>query len=281
MRLSDDGMAGIGLRSAHYRALLDERPKVGWLEVHPENYFCGGLHKHYLERARELYPVSFHGVGLSLGSAGPVSSGHLAQLKALVDRFEPVRVSDHAAWSASGNAHLNDLLPLPYNEETLAALCRNIETTQDCLGRTILIENPSTYLAFQNSCMSEPEFLIEAARRTGCGLLLDISNIFVQAHNHGIDPHAYIEAIPLGLVGEFHLAGHSERQFSEASLLIDTHNRPVADAVWPLYEFALRRLGAAPALIEWDQDLPPLRVLADEAQKADGFIRRNAPDAAA
>jgi len=264
--------AGIGLRAAHYRALPEMRPAIGWLEVHPENYFCGGVHTHALAQARELYPVSFHAVGLSLGSAGPVSREHLRQLKILIDRLDPVRVSDHASWSKSGNAHLGDLLPLPYNEESLAALCRNIDATQEALGRQILVENPSSYLAFNASTMQEPEFLVEAARHTGCGLLLDVNNIYVQAHNHGLDAYAYLEAIPRELVGEMHLAGHTERVFENGTLLVDTHNQPVREEVWALYDAAIRRFGPLPTLIEWDKDIPELSVLVAEAQKAEALM---------
>jgi len=275
-------LTGIGLRSAHYKALLDEQPaigwpeigwpEIGWLEIHPENYFCGGVHTHYLGKARERYPVSFHAVGLSLGSSEPVSRNHLQKLKALADRFEPVRISDHASWSASGNAHFNDLLPLPYNQESIETLCRNITITQETLGRTILLENPSTYLGFSESTMGEPEFLVEIARRSGCGLLLDINNIYVQAHNHGSNAYDYLNSIPRGLVEEIHLAGHMQRQFSHGTLLIDTHNQPVCDGVWDLYRAALHRFGGVPTLIEWDKDIPALDVLAGEAKKAETIL---------
>jgi uncharacterized protein len=268
MRDSSESIAGIGLRSGHYAALLEQKPAIGWLEVHPENYFCGGVHLHMLGKARELYPVSFHAVGLSLGSDHPVDAQHLRQLKTLVDRFDPVRVSDHASWSASGNAHLNDLLPLPYNEESLIALCRNIDVTQRVLGRQILIENPSTYVAFNHSTLSEAQFLVEAASLTGCGLLLDVNNIYVQAHNHGFDAYDYIEQIPRVLVQEIHLAGHISQAFAGGTLLVDTHDQPVCNGVWDLYLAAVRRFGAVPTLIEWDKNLPEFDVLVAEAVKA-------------
>ncbi len=259
---------GIGLRYPYYQEILDTRPAIGWLEVHPENYFGGGLHRRFLREISGHYPISLHAVGLSLGSAHPVSEDHLRQIKELVDLCQPFAVSDHASWSASGNAHLNDLLPLPYTEETLAALCRNIERTQEFLGRTILVENPSTYIAFKDNAMSEVEFMNEAARRTGCGLLLDINNIYVQSRNHGLEPFAYIDAIDAGKVGEMHLAGHTERPAGESVIVVDTHNCPVRDAVWDLYEHAARRFGRVPTLIEWDQDFPALEVLLMEAAKA-------------
>lgn len=259
---------GIGLRYPYYQEILDTKPAIGWLEVHPENYFGGGLHRRFLKEISGYYPISLHAVGLSLGSAHLVSEDHLRQIKELIEICQPFAVSDHASWSASGNAHLNDLLPLPYTDETLAALCRNIERTQEVLGRTILVENPSTYIAFKDNTMSEAEFMNAAARRTGCGLLLDINNIYVQSRNHGLDPFAYIDAIDAGKVGEMHLAGHTERPAGESVIVVDTHNRPVRDEVWDLYEHAARRFGRVPTLIEWDQDFPALEVLLAEAAKA-------------
>lgn len=263
---------GIGLRYPYYQEILDTRPAIGWLEVHPENYFGGGLHRRFLREISGHYPISLHAVGLSLGSAHSVSEDHLRQIKELIEICQPFAVSDHASWSASGNAHLNDLLPLPYTDETLAALCRNIERTQEVLGRAILVENPSTYIAFKDNSMSEAEFMNEAARRTGCGLLLDINNIYVQSRNHGLDPFAYIDAIDADKVGEMHLAGHTERPAGESVIVVDTHNNPVRDEVWDLYEHAARRFGRVPTLIEWDQDFPPLEVLLAEAAKARGIL---------
>jgi uncharacterized protein (UPF0276 family) len=264
--------AGIGLRHVYYREVLETRPAAGWFEVHPENYFGGGAHRHFLGRVRAHYPVSFHGVGLSLGSPERVSRDHLRQLRELVELFDPFQLSDHASWSRSGNAHFNDLLPLPYTQETLAALCRNIEETQEFLGRRILIENPSTYLKFSADEMSEWEFLNEAARRTGCGLLLDINNIYVQAHNHGIDARAYIAGINADAVGEMHLAGHSARPLpGGGTLLVDTHDSLVRPEVWALYRLAAARFGAVPTLIEWDQNFPPLATLLAEARRAEAI----------
>lgn len=266
------GPVGIGLRHPYYKEVLEKEPPIGWLEVHPENFFGGGAPRHYLSEARKKYPLSLHAVGLSLGSDQPVSEKHLRAFKELIDEFQPFSVSDHASWSASGNAHLGDLLPLPYNQETLDALCRNIERTQKFFGRKILVENPSTYVAFANNEMTEYEFMNRAAQMTGCGLLLDINNIFVQAFNHGYDAFEFVDGIDAGAVGEMHLAGHIEKEAGERTILIDTHNRPVRGEVWDLYEHAVRRLGAIPTLIEWDQDFPGLDELLGEAAKAQAII---------
>lgn len=263
-----DEPAGLGLRYPYYQEILDRPPAVGWMEVHPENYFGGGVHRHFLTKIRERYPLSLHAVGLSLGSTDPVNEHHLRQFKELINIYQPFIVSDHASWSASGNAHLNDLLPLPYTSETLDSLCRNIERTQDFFGRKILVENPSTYVAFKNNTMTEYEFMNEAARRTGCALLLDINNIYVQSRNHGFDAYEYIDAINVLAVGEMHLAGHTERPAGDGVIVVDTHNRPVRDSVWDLYIHAVKRFGRVPTLIEWDQDFPSLDVLVGEANKA-------------
>lgn len=267
-----DHPVGIGLRHPYYQEVLDTPPPVGWLEVHPENYFGGGPHHKFLEKARENYPLSLHAIGLSLGSDQAVSHEHLKEFKILIDRYQPFAVSDHASWSASGNAHLNDLLPLPYTQESLDKLARNVEQTQEYFGRRMLVENPSTYIAFQHNEMSEAEFMNALAARTGCGILLDINNIYVQAHNHGYDAWAYIETIKPEHVGEMHLAGHIEQEFEGGSLLIDTHSRPVKADVWDLYAHAVGRFGAVPTLIEWDQDFPALSILVGEAKKAEAII---------
>jgi hypothetical protein len=269
--------AGIGLRHAHYKDVIETKPSVGWLEVHPENYFGGGAHRYYLTKARELYPVSLHAVGLSLGSTERVSRDHLRQIKELIAIYEPFQVSDHASWSLSGNAHLNDLLPLPYNAETLAILCRNIDETQAFLRRRILVENPSTYLAFKDSTMPEWEFMNAAAKRTGCGILLDVNNIYVQSRNHGFDAFEYIRGIEKELVGEMHLAGHTEKELADGStILIDTHDSLVRPEVWELYRFAIDRFGSVPTLIEWDQNFPPLSTLVAEAERAGNIIKERA-----
>lgn len=261
--------AGIGLRAPHHREVLDTRPAVGWLEVHSENFFAtGGEPLRVLEAVRCSYPVSLHGVGLSLGSGDGLSrescSRHLAKLKALVDRIEPAAVSEHLCWSAVDGCYLNDLLPLPYTREALATVCERIDEVQTVLGRAILIENLSSYLCFAGADMPEWEFVAEVARRTGCGILLDVNNIHVSASNLGFDPLDYLAAIPPAAVGEIHLAGYEE----DEGLLIDTHSRPVQPAVWDLYAEALARIGPRPTLIEWDNDIPPLDVLLVEAGKA-------------
>lgn len=264
--------AGIGLRSPYYDAFIQDTPPVGWIEVHPENYFGGGAHRHFLKTIREKYPLSLHAVGLSLGSAHSVEVSHLQQIKELINLFDPFAVSDHASWSASGNAHLNDLLPLPYTQETLRQLCDNIGRTQDFLKRPILVENPSTYISFKHNDMTEYEFMNEAVEKTGCGLLLDINNIYVQSRNHGLDPYTYIDNIRPEYVGEMHLAGHSEKETPSGTILVDTHNTAIRPEVWDLYRHAVKRFGCIPTLIEWDQDFPPLDILLAEAQSARNIL---------
>jgi uncharacterized protein (UPF0276 family) len=258
--------AGIGLRPAHYREILERRPDVGWLEVHSENYFCdGGQPLYFLERLREHYPVSLHGVGLSLGSTDVLSTDHLDKLARLIDRVDPGFVSEHLSWSSVGGQFVNDLLPLPYTEEALELVSRHVEQAQEYLGRRLLVENVSSYLQFARSEMPEWEFVAEVARRTGCGILLDVNNIYVSATNHGFDAAQYLRGIPKAPVAEIHLAGHD----SNGRCLIDTHGTRVSEPVWALYRAALARFGAAPTLIEWDTDLPALEVLVDEAATAD------------
>lgn len=268
---------GIGLRHPYYDDVLASDQTIGWLEVHPENYFGGGYPRHMLLKAREQYNVSLHAVGLSLGSDQPVNQDHLKSFKEVIDLIDPFLVSDHASWSASGNAHLNDLLPLPYTNETLERLVSNVTQTQDYFGRRILVENPSTYIAFTNNDMSEAEFMNELSKRTGCGILLDINNIYVQSRNHNFDPYAYIDTITPAAVGEMHLAGHTETTIDGHTLLIDTHNAPVRDDVWSLYAYAVKRFGIIPTLIEWDQDFPSFQTLMNEAQKARTVIKTYAP----
>jgi uncharacterized protein (UPF0276 family) len=265
---ASDKSCGIGLRSDHYNALIENQPNIDFIEIHPENYFGGGAHHQYLERARTLYPLSLHAVGLSLGSTERVCEKHLKNIKSVADKYEPFLISDHASWSRSGNAHLNDLLPLPYTKQTLQYLCDNIEFTQDFLSRAILVENPSTYISFSHNEMDEAAFMNEIASRTGCKILLDINNIFVQAHNHSFSAQNYIDDIKAEHVGELHLAGHIEKKLSNGSLLIDTHNQTVSDDVWELYSYAINKIKARPTLIEWDADLPELSVLVKHAHKA-------------
>jgi len=261
--------AGIGLRAPHYGEILATRPDVGWFEAHSENYFGdGGQPLYFLERVRSLYPLSLHGVGLSLGSADDLDREHLRKLKSLVARFEPALVSEHLSWGAFAGRHFNDLLPLPYTEEALRIVSAHVRQTQDVLGRQILVENISAYLRFQHATMDEADFISALVSASGCGVLLDVNNLYVNAVNHGIDPIAYLERIPLQAVGEIHLAGFD----SAAGMLIDTHGKRVAEPVWELYRHALARVGPAPTLIEWDTDIPALSVLLDEAGRAQTML---------
>jgi uncharacterized protein len=267
--------AGVGLKPEHYREVLETSPDIGWFEVHPENYMgSGGPPHHYLERIRERYPLSLHGVGLSIGGVDPLDHTHLARLKGIADRYEPGLFSEHLAWSTHEGAYLGDLLPLPYTEETLIHVAAHVDEAQGVLSRRMLIENPSTYVRFADSEMSEIEFLAGLAERTGCGLLLDINNVYVSAINHDYDCAAYIEAFPMEHVGEIHLAGHAEMQddMGEA-LLIDSHDRLVRDAVWRLYAHAIGRSGPVPTLIEWDSNIPEWPVLFTEARRAERIMQ--------
>jgi uncharacterized protein (UPF0276 family) len=270
--------AGIGLKPQHYKDILAERPDFGFFEIHAENYMGdGGPPHHYLGKIRERYPLSLHGVALSIGGEAPLDRQHLARLKALIDRYEPVLFSEHLAWSTHDGAYLSDLLPLPYDNATLMRVCDHIDEAQATLGRQMLLENPSTYVLFTESTMPEVEFLKEIARRTGCGLLLDVNNVFVSARNHNSDPFAYIDAFPVAAVGEIHLAGHDERLDDRgAPLLIDAHGSAIADPVWALYRHTIERRGAVPTLIERDTHVPPLAELAREARHADRILSRHA-----
>ena len=264
--------AGIGLRAPHVGELLATRPAVPWLEVHPENYMSGGAALVLLEAVRREYPVSLHGVGLSLGTAEDIDARHLSRLRSLVDRLEPCLVSEHLSWSTAGGAYLNHLLPLPYTDETLRVVADHIDEVQNALGRRILIENPSSYLRFRHSSMTEPHFLAELARRTGCGLLCDVNNIYVSAWNVGLDAGSYLDALPAPAIGEIHLAGHAANDADGRTILIDDHGSPVTAPVWKLYQRALERFGSVPTLIEWDTDLPELSVLLGEARVADRLL---------
>ena len=273
--------AGIGLRGPHVDEILATRPSVGWLEVHAENYMGGGPGVRALERLRRDYPIAVHGVGLSLGSADGLDLTHLDRLAALVDRLAPAMVSEHLSWSVTGGAYLNDLLPLPYTDESLALVAGHIGRVQDRLGRRLLLENPSSYLRFTASTIPEVEFLNGLARRTGCGLLCDVNNVHVSCQNLRGDADAYLDAIDPAVVGEIHLAGHAVNDADGHVILIDDHGAPVADAVWRLYERALARFGTVPTLIEWDTDLPPLPRLLDEAAMAGRLLRAAAREASA
>lgn len=263
--------AGIGLKPEHCRELLEARPDVGFLEVHAENYMgAGGPPHRYLAALAEHYPLSFHGVGASLGGASPLDRAHLARWRALVDRYAPVLVSEHVAWTSHDGVALHDLLPLPYTREALAVLCEHIDAMQTALGREILIENPSRYIDFIESEMPETQFLIAAARRTGCRLLLDINNVYVSSRNQNEDARAYLDQVPGELVGEIHLAGHAvQTTASGHELRIDDHGSHVCADVWSLYGETIARIGSRPSLIEWDTNIPALGELLAEATRAD------------
>lgn len=261
--------AGIGLRAVHHEAVAETRPDIGWFEIHAENYLGGGSPVQTLDAVRRDYPVALHGVGLSLGSAEGVDADHLDRIAALARRIEPVLVSEHLSWSVTGGRYLNDLLPVPYMRETLDLVAANIGCVQDRLKCRILVENPSTYLRFRSSEMTESEFLRALARRTGCGLLCDVNNVHVSARNHGFDAAAYIEALPAEAVLELHLAGHAVNLADGVEILIDDHGSAVPDPVWRLFELAVELFPAAPALVEWDTNIPPLARLVEEAWEAD------------
>ena len=264
--------AGIGLRARHYREILEELPKIGWLEVHSENFFGdGGQPLFFLEKIRNHYPLSLHGVGLFLGSTGPLSLDHLDHLKSLVERFEPAFVSEHLCWGSVEGRFLNDLLPLPYTEEALEHFCRQVGRAQEFLGRTLLIENVCNYLQYKHSTIPEWDFIAEVSRRTGCGILLDVNNIYVNAVNHKFDPASYFPSIPQDAVKEIHLAGFDHN----GDCLIDTHGKPVWQEVWDLYRQTVKWFGNVPTLVEWDTDVPELSILLDEARKADAILMEN------
>ena len=262
--------AGIGLRAEHHADVLATLPDVGWLEVHSENHFApaGAAHT-ALDAIRAHYPLSLHGVGLSLGSTDPLDREHLLQLRHAIDRYQPMLVSEHLCWGVAGGRHTNDLLPLPYTREALRHLVSRITEAQEFLGRLLLIENVSSYVTFRDSQMTEWDFLAALAREAGCGILLDVNNIYVSARNHDFNALDYIAALPPDSVEEIHLAGHSTRLLEGRELLVDTHNARVCDDVWSLYAAATSRFGRVPTLIEWDTDLPALDVLVDEAHRAD------------
>ncbi|HEV3031300.1 MAG TPA: DUF692 domain-containing protein [Polyangia bacterium] len=256
---------GIGLRAEHYAEVLETNPPVDWFEVISDNFMVpGGNPRRVLRAVRERWPVVLHGVSLSLGSADPLDARYLDALAALAREIEPAIVSDHLCWSSHGGAYAHDLLPLPFTEEALVHVAERVLRVQDHLQRQILVENVSSYVAFTQSTMTEWQFLAALAARTDCGLLLDANNVFVSAHNHGFDARAFIDAIPVGRVGQFHLAGHSRL----GELLLDTHDQPVRDEVWELYRHAVRRFGAVPTLIEWDDKLPPLGRVVEESLRA-------------
>ncbi len=271
-----DGLAGTSFKPQHLQAILAGPKPRGFFEIHAENYMgAGGPPHRALETIRRDHAVSLHGVCMSIGGPQGLDKAHLARFGALVQRYEPALVSEHLAWSTHESVYFNDLLPLPYTEATLATVCDHIDEVQEAIARPLLLENPSTYVLFRESTMSETDFIRAIARRTGCGLLLDVNNVFVSATNHGFSPRAYLADFPLAAVGEIHLAGHVEQSDDEgAPLLIDSHDRPVADAVWRLFESVVARAGPIPTLIEWDSEIPEWPRLQAEAAAAQTILDR-------
>lgn len=267
--------AGLGLKPEHFREIIETRPDIGFFEIHAENYMVdGGPFHHFLTRIREHYPLSIHGVGLSIGGETPLDRQHLNQLAILIDRYAPASFSEHLAWSSHGDIFLNDLLPLPYTAETLQRVCDHIDQVQTHLKRTMLLENPATYVEFTSSTMAETEFIAEVVHKTGCGLLLDVNNIYVTCTNHHRDPQAYIRALPLQAVGEIHLAGFAKEQDANGDpLLIDSHGSPIAQAVWQLYADTLELVGPVATLIERDNDIPTFDALWAEANQAEHLLQ--------
>ena len=265
---------GLGLKHEHFKEVLDTSPDIGFFEVHAENYMvAGGPFHHYLGLIRAQYPLSLHGVGLSIGGESPLNPDHLARLAALIERYQPHSFSEHLAWSSHGPVFLNDLLPLAYDASTLERVCEHVDQVQSTLKRPMLLENPSTYLQFQRSTLDETDFISEIIRRTGCGLLLDVNNVYVSCINHQRDPLAYIDALPLHAVGEIHLAGFAEDTDSLGDrLLIDDHGAPIDNAVWQLYAQVLARTGAVATLIERDNQVPAFSVLQTEARQAEWYL---------
>jgi hypothetical protein len=281
MTISSDqkkvGGAGVGLRLPHIREVVETRPSARWLEIHPENFLANPHAAELLLEARRHYPISVHTVGISIGSAAGIDRTHLRRLRTLVDRLDPCLVSGHLAWSTHQGEYLNDLVPLPYDEETLRLLTRHLDEVQDGLGRSYLVENPSSYFGFVGSTMSEVDFLGELTKRTGCRLLCDVSNVYVSAQNMGYDPYEYIDGLPRQSVAEIHLGGFTaepDEALPGAEILVDTHAAHVAEPVWALYDHAVRRFGAIPTLIEWDNEVPSFATLLAEANRADHIMER-------
>ncbi len=271
--------AGVGLKPQHVEDILNTHSDIGFFEVHAENYMgAGGVPHAQLTAIRERYPLSVHGVGMSIGGAGGINPVHLARFKAVVERYQPGMVSEHLAWSTHDDVYYNDLLPVPYTDAALERIVAHVSQVQDAIQRKILIENPSTYVVFRESEWTETEFMAEIARRSGCGLLFDVNNVFVSATNHGYSPQDYIRAYPLQHVAEIHLAGHAaDRDDDGHTLLIDAHDRNVSTDVWELYRLTLSLTGPLPSLIEWDNDVPAWNILEAEAARADAILRVNRP----
>lgn len=275
---------GLGFKPEHFQEIVAAPGAVAFFEVHAENYMgAGGAPHAMLSHLRETHALSIHGVGLSIGGADGLDADHLDRVKHLIRRYRPDSFSEHLAWSSHGAAWLNDLLPLPYTAGTLNSVCDHVDAVQSALGCRMLLENPATYVTFAASTWAETDFLDEITRRTGCGLLLDVNNVFVSAINHGFDPRAYLSAFPLAAVGEIHLAGHETEDLPSGPLLIDSHGRAVAEPVWTLYSEVIARTGPLPTLVEWDTDVPPFAILLEEAEKAAailGAARERPSDAA-
>ncbi len=265
---------GIGLKAEHYRQLIEDKPDIGFLEIHAENYMGdGGMPHRYLSALREIYPISLHGVGLSIGGSRPLDLDHLQRLKNLNEIYQPGQFSEHLAWSTHETGYLADLLPLPYTESTLECVCNHIDQTQRFMKRQMLLENPSSYLMFEESSYSETDFIREIVKRTGCGLLFDINNVFVSAHNLKTDAGSYIADYPLEFAQEIHLAGHDVAQDASGdSVLVDAHGSPIVDDVWALYAHVISRTGPLPTLIERDNNVPELAALVAEAHKSDRIM---------
>ena len=277
---SASGRTGVGLRGVHHADWLEGRPACGWLEAHAENYFAdGGPLPALLDDLHRDYPLSLHGVGLGLAATDPLDEAHLDRLTSLIRRHEPQVVSEHLCWGAAAGVHFNDLLPIPFTEESLAHVCNRIDALQEALRRTVLIEHLASYVTFDESNIDEAQFLSELVRRTGCGLLLDLNNLYVNACNHGIDAQAFLRALPATAIGEIHLAGHTRSSIDGANVLIDTHGTAVCEAVWQLYRDSIEIFGSRPTLIEWDTDIPPLDTLLAEAARADAIIASSRLDA--
>ena len=266
---------GVGLRLPHHAEVVASRPPASWFEIHPENFLANPHAAELLTEIADTYPISVHTVGVSIGSAAGIDRGHLRRVRNMIDRIDPILVSGHLAWSTHEGEYLNDLLPLPYTDETLNLVASHVDEVQDDLGRQYLVENPSSYVGFADSTMTEVEFLLELTRRTGCGLLCDISNIYLSSHNMGFDPRQYIDRLPVESIGQLHLGGFSPEDDDArpgATVLIDTHDRMVADPAWELYAYATRRFGPIPTLIEWDNNIPQFATLLAEAARADQIV---------
>ena len=273
MRRRNPRSAGVGLRLPHLAEVAATRPSAAWFEVHPENFLANPHAFELLQDIARDYPISVHTVGVSIGSAGGIDRNHLQRVRRLLDALDPFLVSGHLAWSTHAGEYLNDLLPLPLTEEALDAICRNVDRMQEALRRRVLVENPSTYLDFAPSRIPEPEFIAQIVRRTGCGLLLDVNNIHVSAHNRGFDAEAYLAGLPAEAVGEIHIAGHATRACDGAPVLIDDHGSAAIEPVWRLLRAALSRTGPVPVLVEWDTEIPELPVLLAEAHKAEACLQ--------